>query len=106
MALINCSECNNQVSDKAEACPKCGNPISGKAEAEAIGTTVTTVQGTSKKLKLHTLLASLLVIGGCSAMVSSVNSPTGSGGTLGTWVMILGMIWYITARVRSWWHHG
>ncbi|MFZ6773026.1 zinc-ribbon domain-containing protein [Undibacterium sp. SXout7W] len=28
MALINCSECNAEVSDKAAACPKCGNPIS------------------------------------------------------------------------------
>jgi hypothetical protein len=27
MALINCSECGHQVSDKAAACPKCGNPI-------------------------------------------------------------------------------
>lgn len=27
MALINCNECGNQVSEKANACPKCGNPI-------------------------------------------------------------------------------
>ena len=27
MALINCPECSNQVSDKAPACPKCGAPI-------------------------------------------------------------------------------
>ena len=27
MALINCSECGNQVSDKAYSCPNCGNPI-------------------------------------------------------------------------------
>ena len=26
MALINCSECGKQMSDKAEACPFCGNP--------------------------------------------------------------------------------
>lgn len=26
MALINCAECGNQVSDKATACPKCGAP--------------------------------------------------------------------------------
>jgi hypothetical protein len=28
MALINCPECGNQVSDKASSCPKCGHPIS------------------------------------------------------------------------------
>lgn len=27
MALIRCSECGNQVSDKADACPVCGYPI-------------------------------------------------------------------------------
>ena len=27
MALIKCSECGKQVSDKADACPNCGNPI-------------------------------------------------------------------------------
>ncbi len=30
MALINCPECNNEVSDKAEICPKCGIPIAEK----------------------------------------------------------------------------
>ena len=30
MALINCKECNKEVSDKAESCPNCGNPISEK----------------------------------------------------------------------------
>lgn len=27
MALINCSECNREVSDKAKTCPHCGNPM-------------------------------------------------------------------------------
>ncbi|SBV94863.1 conserved hypothetical protein [uncultured Dysgonomonas sp.] len=27
MALINCSECGKEVSDKAASCPNCGNPI-------------------------------------------------------------------------------
>ncbi len=27
MALINCSECGKEISDKATSCPNCGNPI-------------------------------------------------------------------------------
>ena len=27
MALIKCSECGNEVSDRAKSCPKCGCPI-------------------------------------------------------------------------------
>jgi hypothetical protein len=30
MSLIECPECNNEVSDKAMICPKCGFPISGR----------------------------------------------------------------------------
>jgi len=34
MALIECSECKGQVSDKAEACPHCGTPVEGGVQAE------------------------------------------------------------------------
>ena len=27
MALINCNECNNQISENAKACPHCGSPL-------------------------------------------------------------------------------
>ena len=27
MALVNCPECHNQLSSKAESCPKCGHPL-------------------------------------------------------------------------------
>lgn len=27
MALINCNDCNNQISESAESCPKCGAPV-------------------------------------------------------------------------------
>lgn len=27
MALIKCSECGAEISEKAEACPKCGHPL-------------------------------------------------------------------------------
>jgi len=33
MALINCPECGQQVSDKAESCPSCGVGIAAKPEA-------------------------------------------------------------------------
>lgn len=34
MALINCPECDKQVSDKAKACPNCGFPIDELSKAE------------------------------------------------------------------------
>lgn len=35
MALMNCSECDRQVSDKAASCPNCGAPIALGAPAAA-----------------------------------------------------------------------
>jgi len=32
MALINCSECGKEISDKAISCPNCGNPINKTGE--------------------------------------------------------------------------
>lgn len=36
MALINCPECNNQVSSQAVICPKCGFPIADYVDKEVI----------------------------------------------------------------------
>lgn len=33
MAIVNCSECNKEVSDKAATCPHCGNPMYSQPEA-------------------------------------------------------------------------
>lgn len=33
MALVNCSECGKQISDKAAACPQCGAPVHGTSVA-------------------------------------------------------------------------
>jgi len=36
MALINCPECNTEISDKAKNCIKCGYPISGNIAMQAL----------------------------------------------------------------------
>ncbi|MGH8428216.1 MAG: zinc-ribbon domain-containing protein [Gammaproteobacteria bacterium] len=43
MALIKCSECGREISDRATSCPGCGNPI-GLDHA-------TTIEQTSKRWK-------------------------------------------------------
>lgn len=41
MALVNCSECGKEVSEKASSCPNCGNPINDTkpvgADKESLG---------------------------------------------------------------------
>ena len=36
MAIINCPECNSDISNKAENCPKCGFPISVRNNPQQI----------------------------------------------------------------------
>ena len=52
MALIKCSECGKEISDKAESCPNCGNPISKKEESKLMvyGYTETYMMNPSVKI--------------------------------------------------------
>lgn len=34
MALINCPECQKQISDQAQSCPQCGYPLARKAQPD------------------------------------------------------------------------
>ena len=77
MALIQCGECDNQVSDKAACCPKCGAPISTAHEIQAIGTPTSTIQETSKRLKTHSLIATIMIIVGFIWLIGSSNANHG-----------------------------
>ncbi|MCC5888906.1 MAG: zinc-ribbon domain-containing protein [Gammaproteobacteria bacterium] len=37
MALINCSECSREISDKASFCPQCGAPLEGASQPTESG---------------------------------------------------------------------
>lgn len=61
MALINCQECGNKVSELADRCPHCGAPV---AMRNLIGSTpVQTVINIITILVLMLLVAILLYIG-------------------------------------------
>jgi len=107
MALIACPDCSTQVSDRAPTCPKCGAPIAGRLEAEAAGAALTTVQETSKRLKVHILISSLCFWGGLIWVVVAVQDAQ-AGATpnpIPSLLTIAGLFWYIVTKVRIWWHH-
>ncbi len=107
MALINCPECKKEVSDAAPTCPNCGVPIAGAKEGKAAGVQLTTIQETGKKLKIHSLLSSLLVIVGVLwAIVVISGKEQGVGVSLIPMIMfIIGFVWLVITRFRIWWHH-
>lgn len=113
MALVTCPDCSNQVSDSAPACPKCGRPFGAPArETATLGVPLTTTQGTSKRLKGHILISALLFWGGMLTMCSTVQSrapgqqASASGiAVAASLAMMAGLIWYVVAKARIWWHH-
>lgn len=60
MAIINCSECGEKVSDKAGACPHCGNPIKLNEIYSEHEYDIVTVKG---NLTIIIILCLLIVIG-------------------------------------------
>lgn len=93
MALIKCSECGKEVSDKAATCPQCGNPL-GKENPS----TVVTIQQTYKKWKATKLIGiGLIVIG-----ILSINANEVVAGML----MFLGLVVLVSARIGAWWTNG
>jgi uncharacterized membrane protein YvbJ len=112
MALIRCSECGKQVSDKAGSCPQCGAPIASAVETEAAGAKLRTKQLTSKRLKVQIIISSVLFWGGIIWMIVVGSSASRSGvppSRVVTIIAILmiftGLVWYVVTRLRIWWHH-
>lgn len=64
MALIECPECKNQISDKASACPKCGVPIASTLSTPTTETPASPeVSGPAKKaFKVRPVFLVLLVV--------------------------------------------
>jgi len=89
MALVKCSECGKEVSDKAVACPFCGNPVGG---------TPVTIELTSKKWKKWVIVAFVLwFIALCFI---------GSNASFALLLFIIGFITLIVASIGAWWTNG
>lgn len=98
MALVKCSECEKEVSNKAAACPGCGAPFESEAKGSGVKR-LTTTQRTSKSIKLQGALAGIMIIIGLYLMVAH---PADDSSTL---IFLIGFIWFIVNRARKWWHH-
>lgn len=107
MALINCPECNNQVSSTAASCPHCGAPIAEATGRKAGRAQLTTIQETSKKLKLHVLLSSIVFWIGVVWLIVGINAAKQDEelSAIPVILMFVGVVWYVVTRYRIWWHH-
>lgn len=101
MALINCPECQKQVSSIAAACPNCAHPINQKQPTQK--PTIQTIEQTSKRWKGLQLVGFIL----CGlGLVITFSGETGPGAiNPGPIMFIVGLAIYILARFSAWWHH-
>ncbi len=112
MALIQCPECSNTVSNTAAACPHCGAPIArAGAEHVAIGTPVSTIQQTSKRLKSRLVISALLWWVGVIWLIFAISEAKESIGakppfpTTPFMITFIASGWFILTKIRIWWHH-
>jgi uncharacterized membrane protein YvbJ len=90
MALISCSECGKQVSDKAASCPNCGAPISAVSPVSLNPQSHTYVTRTGAKWEGIGFV--LIVIG----LVMAIASQSVFGGLL----MLGGFMVFIVGRFK------
>jgi len=111
MPLITCPDCDKEHSDAAAACPNCGRPLHATAatQGHTDGSYVTN-QGTGKALKLQSLLAWTLIIVGFLIVMGASGDNTGdtmSAGTVtGSAAVLIGLIWWLSVRIKRWWRHS
>lgn len=106
MALIRCPECDREVSDKAANCIGCGSPLgASRAEFGSIGKRVSTIEETSKSLKKHIIWAAVLFWGGLILTFPAAESESTALFTASSLCVTAGFFWWLTTRIRIWWHH-
>jgi hypothetical protein len=95
MALIKCTECQTEISDKAKTCLKCGCPISNSMKDDS---TVLQEQ-TSKKLKIQQVYAACIMIAGIflSIWLDYIK--------LGGLLAFCGLVWLSIINIQIWWKH-
>lgn len=96
MALVQCPECDQSISDRAQNCPHCGNPIRP-----------TVVESTGKTWKVLILIGWVTLLPAAYLAIRGLghgpwlNPTTG----LGAMTFSVGIAALIVGRFGSWWNH-
>jgi uncharacterized paraquat-inducible protein A len=88
MALINCPECKQQISDNAPTCPHCGYSMHA-----------VTIEQTGKTWKLLIIMSILMFLVGLALMPNKNNESF-------AWILItFGVIFFFVGKIGRWWNN-
>jgi uncharacterized membrane protein YvbJ len=103
MTLIICPDCSSEVSDIAVSCPKCGRPISIPSVSNTAESHLTTIEKTSKNLKLADLVSRLIIY---ISVILLLFYPKDSLIFMNASIIFfIGIVAYLINKIRIWWHH-
>lgn len=108
MATTSCVDCGGTVSQRAAACPHCGAPASTRSPVAAIAG-VRTVERTSKRWKLMTLVGAAMLLGSVGWVFNiggGSDDQMGVSIALAVLLGLAGLTLLIVARFLSWWFHA
>ena len=106
MALINCPDCNKEISDLAPACPHCGRPNPNHVVTRQVPNPnhIVTTQATGKLYKaLEAIGVLLTIIGTFSCVFAFATEPDEGRPPL---LLLIGVVLYFAGRIGAWWHHA
>ncbi len=96
MALINCGNCGNNISDMASLCFKCGFPKETMQESMAAVNFFNKIQATSKKFKTFAFISGGLIIFSFVWMVNILMDPFNTElNPIPLLMFFIGLLWFI-----------
>lgn len=98
MALIQCPDCGNNISDRAPSCIHCGRP-QFESTAPPPAEPAQTIEATGKDAKVMTLVAFFMIVIGFFLMFNH------DLGVLGVMLLLCGIPVLIWAKFVTWWKY-
>jgi hypothetical protein len=103
MALVQCPECNHDLSDQAAACPHCAYPFRGSPHRRR---SVRVIEKTGRTWKKIRVLGWLLVGAGGLVLFPAWAAEHAASAWVGSLIGTAGVACLGISRAGAWWYHG
>lgn len=106
MSLINCSECNQETSDQAQACVKCGHPLEKAVQSQKKGLWNTVAKArTPINIFALAMMACASVLGASATQIADCYALTAFTYTIHSFIAVSGMFFLAILFCRKGIYH-